>query len=81
MNFTIEQATKILGVVEVQVYSFLNLDARWGVDDQSHAPGRFTPGKGRVPIVKEAGLAPGPVWTGVKNLAPHRDSIPGPSSP
>jgi len=22
-----------------------------------------------------------PVWTGVQNLPPHRDSIPGPSSP
>jgi hypothetical protein len=33
-------------------------------------PGRFTPGKDPVPIVYEAGWAPGPVWTGVKNLAP-----------
>jgi len=24
---------------------------------------------------------PGPLETGVENLAPHRDSIPGPSSP
>jgi hypothetical protein len=30
----------------------------------------FTPGKGPVPIVQEAGWAPGPVWTGVENLAP-----------
>jgi len=41
----------------------------------------FTPGKDPVPIVQEAGWAPGPVWTGAENLAPHRDSIPGPSSP
>jgi hypothetical protein len=26
-------------------------------------------------------LGPGPVWSGVANLASHRDSIPGPSSP
>ena len=44
-------------------------------------PGRFTPRKVPVPIVQEAGLAPVPVWTGAENLAPHRDSIPGPSSP
>ena len=44
-------------------------------------PGRFTPAKDPVPIVLEAGWAPGPVWTGVENLAPHRNSIPGPSSP
>jgi hypothetical protein len=33
-------------------------------------PGRFTPGKDPVSIVQEAGLAPGPVWTCAKNLAP-----------
>jgi hypothetical protein len=33
-------------------------------------PGRFTAGKDPVPIVQEAGWAPGPVWTGVENLAP-----------
>ena len=36
----------------------------------------FTPGKDPVPIVQEAGWAPGPVWTGRKSR-PHRDSIPG----
>src|SRR5215475_8642877 len=30
----------------------------------------FTPGKDPVPIVQEAGSAPGPVWTGAENLAP-----------
>ena len=29
----------------------------------------FTPGKDPVPIVEEAGWAPGPVWTGAENLA------------
>ena len=31
---------------------------------------RFTLGKDPVPIVKEAGLAPGQVWKGAENLAP-----------
>jgi len=35
----------------------------------------FTPGKDKVPIVQEAGWAPGPVWTGGKSR-PHRDLIP-----
>ena len=35
----------------------------------------FTPGKDPVPIVQEAGWAPGPVWTGGKSR-PHEDSIP-----
>jgi hypothetical protein len=34
-------------------------------------PGRFIPGKVPVPIVKEAGWAPGPVWTCAKNQAPN----------
>jgi hypothetical protein len=29
----------------------------------------FTPGKDPVPIVQEAGWAPGPVWTGAENLS------------
>jgi hypothetical protein len=32
--------------------------------------GRFTPGKDPVPILQEAGWAPGPVWTGAENLNP-----------
>jgi len=35
----------------------------------------FTLGKDPVPILQEAGWAPGPVWTGGKSR-PHRDSIP-----
>ena len=35
----------------------------------------FTAGKDPVPILQEAGWAPGPVRTGGKSL-PHRDSIP-----
>ena len=34
----------------------------------------FTPGKDPVPILQEAGWAPGPVWMGGKSR-PHRDSI------
>jgi hypothetical protein len=30
----------------------------------------FTPRKDQVPVVQEAGWAPGPVWTGAENLAP-----------
>ena len=41
----------------------------------------FTLGKDSVLIVQEAGWAPGPVWTGAENLAPHRDLMPRPSSP
>jgi hypothetical protein len=33
-------------------------------------PGRFTPGKDTVPIVKGDWWAPRPFWTGAENLAP-----------
>ena len=35
----------------------------------------FTPGKDAVPVLQEAGWAPGPVWMGGISR-PHRDSIP-----
>ena len=41
-----------------------------GVGGQRHAPAAFTPGKDTVPIVQEAGWAPGLVWIGAENLAP-----------
>ena len=40
-----------------------------GVGGQRHAPGRFTPGKGPLPIVQEVGWATGPVLIGAENLA------------
>ena len=40
-----------------------------GVGGQRYAPAAFSPGKDPVPIVQEAGWAPGPVWIGPKNLA------------
>jgi hypothetical protein len=50
-----------------------------GVGGQCHAPAALPPGKDPVPIVLEAGWAPGLAWMDVKNLAPHWDSILGPS--
>ena len=48
--------------------------SRWE-GGQLHVPAASTPGKTLVPIVQEAGWAPGPAWTGGKSR-PHRDSIP-----
>ena len=48
----------------------------------SPRPGLFTSGKkDPLLIVQEASWTPGPVWTGAENLASHRDSIRGLSSP
>jgi hypothetical protein len=48
---------------------FLDLGASRG-GWSAPRPGRFTPGKDPVPIVREAGWTPGPVWMGAENLAP-----------
>jgi hypothetical protein len=47
----------------------LDLGARRG-GWSTPRPGRFTPRKDPVPIIQEAGWAPGPLWTCAKNLAP-----------
>ena len=59
---------------------FLDHGTRRGEGSASR-PAALYAGKDPVPIVRETGWAPGPVWTGAENLASHRDSIPGPSSP
>ena len=46
----------------------------WGVSVMPHL--LFTPRKDLVPIVQEAGWAPGPVWTGAENLAPTKIQSP-----
>ena len=51
-----------------------------GVGAQPHAPAASTAGKDPVPIVQEAGSAPGPVWTGGKPCL-NRDSIPDHPAP
>jgi len=45
-----------------------------GYGGQRHAPAAL-------PIVPEAGWAPGCVWTGAENLATPRNSFPGTSNP
>ena len=45
------------------------------VSGQQHAPAALYPGKDPIPILQEAGWAPGPVQTDGKSRA-HRDSIP-----
>ena len=39
-----------------------------GVSGQQHGPAVLYPRENPVPIVQEAGWAPGTVWTGVENL-------------
>jgi len=51
----------------------LSLTLDWGgLSTPRH--GRSTPGKYTVPVLWEAGWAPGPAWTGAGNLAPNGTS-------
>jgi len=52
-----------------------------GVGGQRHASAAFTPGKDPVPVVQEAGWIPRAGLDRRGKSRPHRDSIPGPSSP
>ena len=53
---------------------FLGLRTRRGRVVSTTPRPHFTPRKDPLPILEEAGWAPGPVWTGGKSR-PHRDSI------
>jgi len=50
VKFTLQQTTKAYRGSRVIFYSFFNLGVRWG-GSSTLRPGRFTPGKGPVPIV------------------------------
>jgi hypothetical protein len=63
------------GWIEVQLYPFVT-SALEGCGWSAPRPDRFTPGKDPVPIVQEAGWAPGPVWTYANNFAPTGNLIP-----
>ena len=50
-----------------------------GMGGERHVPAAFTPGKDPVPIVQEAGWAPGPVSIGAENLILTGIRAPAPS--
>ena len=52
------------------VLLFHDHDTRGGLGVSVTPRPLFTPGKGPVPIVQEAGWALGPVWTGEENFSP-----------
>jgi hypothetical protein len=79
-KFTVEQALKVQrGRRGIVLFVISELGGVWVVNT---TPRLLLPtGKRAVPIVQKAGWVPVPVWTGAGNLAPHRDSIRGASSP
>jgi hypothetical protein len=79
IKLTLEQVRKARGGVEVQISSFFNLSTLWewvvnATPQPLHAWERDP-----VPILQEAGWAPGPVWMVAEIHAPTR--IPSPDRP
>jgi hypothetical protein len=55
--------------VEVYLYSFFNLGARWGWVVNATPWPLYPRERDPVPIIQEDVCAPGPVWTGAEYLA------------
>ena len=68
--FTLEEATKSQRGSRCIALLFLQPQRYVSGGWSTPSPGRFNPGKDPVPILQEAGWAPGPAWTGAENLAP-----------
>ena len=81
VNFALVLNTKTQSSRGIELRSFFNLGARRGWLANATPRPLYPRGRDPVLIVHGAGWAPGPVWTNAENLAPHRDSIPRPSSP
>jgi hypothetical protein len=78
VKLTLKQAIKAQRGSRGINSSTLSLTSALGMGEwPTPHPTRFTPRTGSVPIVQEAGWAPGPVWTGVENLASTRIRSPG----
>ena len=81
IKFTQNRPRRLRGGVEVQLYSFFNLGAGWDWVFNATSPAALPPRK-RPGTLCIGGLV-GP-RAGVDRCGksrPHRDSIPGPSSP
>ena len=69
-EFTLKQVMQAQKGVEVELYSFFNLGARWGwvvnATRRPLYPWEICP----MPIGQKAGCAPEPVWMGAENLSP-----------
>ena len=61
-------SVKCKGEVEMSLYSFFSLGARWG-GSLTPPPGRFSPEMARFSVHVRAGGPQGRVWAGAKNLA------------
>jgi hypothetical protein len=70
VKVALEQATKAQRASrEMAVIFLINLSARWRWTVNVTPRPLYPHERDQVPIVQEAGWAPGPVWTGAENIA------------
>jgi len=60
------------------LYCFFNLGTRWEWVVNATPRPLYPRERDLVPIVQEAGWAPGPVWTGAENRSPNGIRSPDP---
>jgi hypothetical protein len=70
VKFTHNRSRRPRGRVEVSLYSFFNLDDRWG-GWSTPRPGRFTPGRTQYPLYRRLGGPQSRIPVGAENLAPN----------
>ena len=69
VKFILEQALKVQRGLEIWLYSFFNLGARWEWVVTATPRPLYPRDRDPVSIAQEAVWAPGPVWTSAENLA------------
>jgi hypothetical protein len=79
-TFTLQQATKVQRGVDVQLYSFFKLSARWELGGQRHAQVALPPGKTRYPLHSGLGEPQGRSGR-VQKMSYIPGFDPGPSRP
>ena len=81
VKVALEQTTKVQRWSRGIALFFLNLDARWGVGGQFHAPAALPQGKRHCTHCIGGWVGPSTNLNGCGKSRPHWDSIHGPSSP
>ena len=70
------RTSKLREGVEVQLYSSFNLDAGWWWVVNATPRSLYAQERDPLPVIQEAGWAPGPVWKCAENLSPNEIQFP-----
>jgi hypothetical protein len=70
LKFALARPFRPTGVIEVGLYCFFKLCARWGLVVSVTTSSLYSLERDPVTILREGVMARGPVWTGARNLTP-----------